>query len=452
MGQRKSIDCQVERLTNGPKHHLFGFHDLIISNQADTKYLCLEVDTINRPPLPKELFGVGYVENGEYVKVGETTALNYPQGARQQWVADTNCFTVNNRFGNVWGTDLYDASTNKLVDRLPATTHMLSHDGRFAYGLDYARLFRLGVYGYSGLPDSCAHEALPESTGITVMDMVTKEVNLLVSVKAVAACGYHDNIPVYGHHYLTHLCLSPDSKRIAFLHRFPMADGGEMTRLMTISNDGTGLRCIAKGFLSHFHWKDNKTLYIFGRSNSSVEGIRNLPIMNTPFMKFSLGLAKNIIRLFVGKGQSIVANANSFMIVTDSDNPTITPFAKDIIPLDGHPMTCPINNNICSLDTYPNSEGIRDLMLYNFEHDLRIDIGHFRMLDEKPDMSLINLYFSGVDLKIVESISKESLSFTRSGLHCDLHPRWNSKGDKVVFDSIHEGTRQVYAAHVKDII
>ena len=109
MGQINIARCHIERLTNGPKHHLFGFHDLLISNKADSKYLSLEVDTINRPPLPGELFGVGYVEDGVFKKVGETTALNYPQGARQQWVSDTNYFTVNNRVGDVWGADLYDA-------------------------------------------------------------------------------------------------------------------------------------------------------------------------------------------------------------------------------------------------------------------------------------------------------------------------------------------------------
>ena len=150
MGEVKTIECKVERLTNGPKHHLFGFHDLLISNKADTKYLCLEVDTINRPPLPGELFGVGYVENGLFVKVGETTALNYPQGARQQWIADTNLFTVNNRVGDKWAADLYDADTNSLVEHLPATVHMLTKDGRYAFGLDYARLHRLGGYGYIG--------------------------------------------------------------------------------------------------------------------------------------------------------------------------------------------------------------------------------------------------------------------------------------------------------------
>lgn len=79
-------EITTERVTNGPKHHLFGFHDLLISNKAGNKYLCLEVDIINRPPLPDEKYGVGYVENGQFVKVGDTTALNYPQGARRQWV------------------------------------------------------------------------------------------------------------------------------------------------------------------------------------------------------------------------------------------------------------------------------------------------------------------------------------------------------------------------------
>lgn len=451
MGQQKTINCPVERLTNGPKHHLFGFHDLIVSNPADDKYLCLEVDTINRPPLAGETFGVGYAKDGLFVKLGETTALNYPQGARQQWMPGSERFTVNNRVGNLWGTDLYDASDGKKIASFPATTHMLSKDGRFAYGLDYARLFRLGVYGYSGLADASADEMTPEKSGITVMDMQSGEVKMLVSVKEVANFGY-DKVPLYGDHYLTHLCVSPDSKRIAFLHRFPMADGGEMTRLMTIGADGSGLRCLCRGFLSHFDWKDSNTLYIFGRPNSSVEGLRNSPLMNNPLMKFALGCAKDVVRLFIGKGKSIVANANSFHLVVDSDNPEITAFAKDIIPVDGHPMTCPADSNLCSLDTYPDGEKCRDLFIYDFKQDLRINLGRFRMSDEQPDMSLVNDYFNGVDASIVKRISSKSLSFTRSGLHCDLHPRWNSKGNRIVFDSIHEGSRQMYCVDVHGLV
>ena len=67
-------------------------------------------------------------------------------------------------------------------------------------------------------------------------------------------------------------------------------------------------------------------------------------------------------------------------------------------------------------------------------------------------MSLLNKYFNGVDPKILNSISPEELSFTRSGLHCDLHPRWTADGKRAVFDSIHEGTRQIYAVNVAALI
>lgn len=447
MGQQKTIECKVERLTSGPTHHLFGFHDLIISNKSDDKYLCLEVDIINRPPMPGELFGVGYVKDGEFIKLGETTALNYPQGARQQWVADTELFTVNNRIGDAWGTDLYDAAVGKLLDRFPSATHMLSKDGKLAYGLDYARLYRLGGYGYSGITDIYAGENLPTKAGITVMDMQTKDVKLLVSVKQVAECG-SDKVITSTPHYLTHLCLNPSSTRLAFLHRYTLPDGGGMTRLMTVGVDGSNLRCIAQGFLSHFDWKNDEHIYIFGRAGSSIDALRSNPLLSNPIIAFSLKYAKKAVKLILNK--KISGLGKSFIMITDADNPVIVPYATDIIQEDGHPMTNPLVRSWCVSDTYPNDEGIRTLMLYNFDDCLRLDLGTFRMLDEKPDQSLIVEYFKGVDSIALGNI--DELSFTRNGLHCDLHPRWNSKGDKVVFDSIHEGTRQVYCVDVKELI
>lgn len=443
---------KIERLTSGPKHHLFGFHDLLITNGKGDKYLSLEADVINRPPLPGELFGVGYVKDGQYIKVGETTALNYPQGARQQWMADTELFTVNNRVNDVWGTDLYDASTNKLVDRFEATSHMLSKDGRYAYGLDYARMFRLGGYGYSGIADKGASVATPTDSGITKMDMKTKKVELLVSVSQVAECGGASK--GVSHHYLTHLCLNPSCTRVAFLHRYFMADGGLMTRLMTIGADGTGLRCLAQGFLSHFDWKDDTTIYIFGRANSSLDALRNNPLLSNPLMAGPMKVAKKVAKFVLRRGNG-GGNANAgkyFMMIADAEQPTITPFAQGLIMEDGHPMTNPINANWCVNDTYPDKEGIRTLMLYNFVANERIDLGKFKMLMDKPDMTLCNQYFKGVDPKILSSISQEDLAFTRSGLHCDLHPRWSRDGQQAVFDSIHEGTRQIYIAQVGNLI
>ena len=446
------MNIEIQRLTNGPKHHLFGFHDLLITNHAGDKLLSLEVDTINRPPLPGELFGVGYVKDGHFVKVGDTTALNYPQGARQQWVADTELFTVNNRVGDIWGSDLYDASTNQLVDRFEATTHMLSKDGKYAYGLDYARLTRLGGYGYTGLEDKCASEATPSKTGITKMDMQTKKVELLVSVRQVAECGGASS--GVSHHYLTHLCLNPSCTRVAFLHRYFMVDGGLMTRLMTIGTDGSELRCLAQGFLSHFDWKDDNTIYIFGRANSSLDALRNNPLLSNRLMAGPMKVAKKVAKFILRRGTS-GGNVNAgkyFMFITDSGQPKISPFAQGLITEDGHPMTNPICRDWCINDTYPDAEGIRTLMLYQFSTNQRLDLGTFKRLFEVPDMALKDTYFAGVDDKILNSISAEELAFTRSGLHCDLHPRWTRDGKTAVFDSIHEGSRQIYAVNVENLI
>lgn len=450
MGEINTIGCKVERLTNGPKHHLFGFHDLLISNKAETKYLCLEVDTMNRPPLPNEKFGVGYVENGQFVKVGETTALNYPQGARQQWVGETNLFTVNNRIGDKWAADLYDADTNTLVEHLPATVHMLTKDGRYALGLDYARLHRLGGYGYTGIVDKGGKDPFPSDSGITIMDMKTKEVKLLVSVKQVAECGT-SNMSGKAHHYLTHLCVNPSGTRVAFLHRYFMPDGGLMTRLMTIGLDGTDLRCLGQGFLSHYDWKDDNHIYIFGRVGSSVDAMRNNPIMSNPLVKYALRFAKKMVKMVIGKNKGIVGGM-SFLMIEDSPEATATAFAKDIIPTDGHPMTHPQNRDWSICDNYPDAEGYRDLFLYNFLEDTRINLGRFKRLFDNPDMTLKDQFFMGIDRNILKTVSEEQIAFSRSGLHCDLHPRWSADGKWAVFDSIHEGSRQIYRIDTSAIV
>ena len=142
----------------------------------------------------------------------------------------------------------------------------------------------------------------------------------------------------------------------------------------------------------------------------------------------------------------------SFLMIEDSEAATSLPFAKDIIPTDGHPMTNPQNRDWCICDNYPNSDGYRDLFLYDFNNDLRVDLGCFRRIFDLPDMTMKNEYFAGVDAKILKSISEEDLAFTRSGLHCDLHPRWSSDGQWAVFDSIHEGTRQIYRANLLQIL
>ena len=437
------MDKLILRATNGPKHHFFGFHDLIAFNKTGEKLLSLEVDIINRPPLAGEKFGVGYCfwEEQRFIKIGETTAMNYPQGARQQWLSNHE-FIVNNKVGNKWGADIYDVDLGVKVSSISYPAHCVTKDGKYAYGINYARLFRLGGYGYIGLDDDTKNEVTPNKDGIFVTDISRNQTQLLISIADVASIDSNRGSNNGFHHYVTHLCLSPDNKRLAFLHRFFLADGGIRTRLMTIGVDGKNCRCLASGFLSHFDWKDNHSIFIWGKDGGSMDNLRSNPLLSNRYLQPMLGTAKFLAKIILSKKS---VNAKHFLMVQDSSSKCITPFAIGIIEEDGHPMCCPIDRNLMVCDTYPNQKTKeRTLFFYSFSDNKRTDVGTFFMGSDSVDSALCDDYLNGIDSKIKSMVSSELLSFTRSGLHCDLHPRWDANGKMVAFDSIHEGTRQVY--------
>ena len=432
----------------GPKHHFFGFHDLVAFNKSDDKLLSLEVDVINRPPLPNEYARVGYINlyNHDFVALGTTNAFNYPQGARQQWISD-DLFIVNNQVGDNWGADVYDVSLRRKVDSFESTCHALSKDGKKAFGLNYSRLHRLGGYGYVGIEDFSANDNMPSNDGIFVTDLIDKETKLLISIKDVASCSENINQVNGCLHYLTHISVCPNNQRLAFLHRFILPDGGLRTRLMTIGVNGDGLRCLAEGFLSHFDWKDEETLFIYGRLNTSVDKLRTSTFLrNTVLSKFARD-AKCLLKPFLRKA---ISNNMSFLLVKDKLDGEIRKVAEGIITSDGHPMFCPTNNDLIICDTYPDKEKCRDLFLYDFKLNKRTGLDRFRMSDEQVDKSMSAKHLSGIDSKVLNVVASPDLfSFTRSGLHCDLHPRWNFLGTKVAFDSIHQGTRQIYICEIE---
>lgn len=433
----------VINITIGPKHHLFGFHDLIASNKSGEKILSLEADIINRPPLPNEKFGVGYTlwQEQRFVRVGETVAMNYPQGSRQQWL-DNSTFIVNNRVGDHWGADIYDVDNAKKIASIDSTAHCVTKDGRWAFGINYSRLHRLGGYGYIGIDDPTKNQEVPADDGIWMTDIHSNKTHLLVSIADIANVDKLTSAFTGFHHYITHLVLSPDNKRIAFLHRFFLPDGGIRTRLMTIGVDGEDCRCLAHGFLSHFDWKDNENIYIWGRSGSSVDALRSNAIFSNPIIKPMLGAIKGVARQMLRRNTEMQM---SFLMCKDQEDAPVSPIAKGIITCDGHPMTCPTDRNICICDTYPQKDKHRDLFFYDFAKNERQNVGRFFMGNQSPDTALFAEYTKGVDHKILSIMSHKLFSFTRSGLHCDLHPRWNADGTMAIFDSIHEGTRQIYA-------
>lgn len=454
----------VKALTHGPAHHFFGFHDLVEWNAKGDLLLGLEVHDISHPPLPGQTALSGVIEpgTGTFAPVHRTQTFNYPQGARQQWLGESDHFLTNDR--DVAGNcvcRISDARERHVIGTLPFPVHCHEAKSGAAFFMNYDRVYRTGGYGYIGGRDVHAGEDIPAGCGVFKGDVRTGEYALLTSMTEIALCGESQMVRTGYPHYVTHLVLNPAGTRLAFLHRYRVPDGGEITRLMTVGADGGALRCLAKGFLSHFDWLDDQSLMIWGQDSRTLCRFRERRWLGWPGVAAGVGLAKRALRAVRtwrgGRADGRGTKANSshaFLRITDTYPPVVVPMALGILTEDGHPMVNPRDRRFLVNDTYPGEDKTRTLMLYRIDTGDRWDIGHYRMLDARPDLVTFDTeaVVREIDRRVLRKFQRDQMFFTRSGFHCDLHPRWNADGRWVAFDSIHDGTRQIYVANCSEII
>lgn len=105
--------------------------------------------------------------------------------------------------------------TKKLAS-IDSTAHVVTSDSKYALGINYSRLHRLGGYGYIGIDDFGKEEEAPSDDGIYITNITQNMTRLLVSIREVSECNSESSAHNGFHHYLTHLVLSPDNKRVAF--------------------------------------------------------------------------------------------------------------------------------------------------------------------------------------------------------------------------------------------
>ena len=109
-----------------------------------------------------------------------------------------------------------------------------------------------------------------------------------------------------------------------------------------------------------------------------------------------------------------------FVKFTDSKY-DFTPYAKESLPSDGHAS---FSNDLRFLlydSNVPGERGLKELAMFDTKSVRKIPLGYFRH---------DNIY--------------------NGDIRCDLHPRFNSDCSLVTFDSVHEGTRQIYLADVSE--
>jgi hypothetical protein len=412
---------------------------------ASASIAWLESDVYDRPPV-KHDYARLMIRNLDGVtrQIAETDCWNFPQGARQQWVGTSDDIVINVRDGN----HCYASKINSLsgqITKLAKPLYALLADQGVGLGLNFGRIQRLGGYGYAGLDDQTSNESAPEYDGIWQVPLNGGSPSLLLSLANVASFK-RNNTDQVGHHYLTHILPSPSEQCIAFLHRFWLPDGGIHTRLLSFDLVSHQLHLWAEGYLSHFDWRDDDTLVIWGRSNQGLGKARQSAGLIGRIPRPLLHLAKGVLRPILGKSGSLRCN---YLILRRSSK-DIDIMAPTSLTMDGHPSFLPSNRDWMLSDTYPDKDAYRELFLMNWLTREKLPITRLKNDVKRVDMTRMSEAIEGIDKIAMANFKPKIFAFNRSGLYCDFHPRWKRDGTNVSFDANFEGSRHIYSVQIPD--
>ncbi len=390
--QRETSEARppVRAITNGPKHHWFGYYDKLEFDPASRRVLGMQVDFEHRSPEPDDEIRIGMVdiEDGDkWTDLGSSTAWCWQQGCMLQWVPGSDSEVIwNDRENGAYVSRILNVDSGAMAT-IPLPVYALGPDGSWAVSTDFRRLndTRPG-YGYVGIPDPNSDVLAPEDVGIWKVDLATGERDLLISVAQAAAIPNPHSETEGMKHYFNHLLVSPDGSRLIFLHRWrnPHGSGGFGTRMFTIGGDGSDPYVLDPyGKTSHFIWRDPEHVLAWAWHPS---------------------------------------HGDKFYLFRDQSEETEV-VAPEVMPLNGHCTYLPGNEWVLN-DTYPDENRVQHPYLYEVASGRRVPLGHFHSPPE----------YAGE-------------------WRCDNHPRFSPDGKKVVIDSPHgESGRQLHLIDISEIV
>jgi hypothetical protein len=258
-------------------HYFFAYYDMRATGETG-RHLCHRVKFFDRIPTAEDVAEIGYLEDGKFVRIAETTAWNFQQGAMLQYhpyLENTVYYNVceNGRFMTV--THNFVTGEKQYTDR---ATACVSPDGKWGLAVNFGRIFAFRPgYGYAGFVDEGAEIAAPADDGVFLVNMETGKSELIASYERIAPmCGLEVGKKVL----VNHITFSPNSDRYVMLFRsFPEPVNGKMewkTSLITGDRAGNLHVVLPAGMFSHYDWKNDEELLIY----CAVEGKKGMYLVN----------------------------------------------------------------------------------------------------------------------------------------------------------------------------
>ncbi|MBT4073705.1 MAG: hypothetical protein HOE75_08500 [Chloroflexi bacterium] len=329
----------IRPLTHGPSHHYFGYYDKSPWNADGSLLLAHELESTDRAPAMGVMAKIGIIDavTGKFSPVSETATWNLQQGSMLQWLPPTFDNTlIHNAFENGRYVSVLMSSNGDRLATFDQPIYCVAPDGKSALTLDFSRLHRLRPgYGYINLPDATKNDIGPKFSGISQLDLVSGQSQLLVSIDFLK--NLIGSTSPETDHWVNHLEFNPSGDRFMFVLRW--TDGARrLSRLIVCNADGGQPIIVADdGIVSHSAWKsDSEILSWSGQADTGIH-----------YHVFD-----------INSGES-------------------TTFAPSQLLRDGHPSYSPDGGYVLT-DTYPDRSRMQSLFLADSSGSELRKLGAFR--------------------------------------------------------------------------
>jgi hypothetical protein len=332
---RFKSDFKIIPVISDDKHEsFFGYYDKSPVNSTGRYIVFHETGGIisNKAPDPKKPVNIMLFDskNNNYRKIAETSAYNWQQGSKLQWLNE-NKFIFNDFDGSNYISKIYNIENLSFnILNLPVYD---CYKDEFALSLNFTRLNSLDThYGYKNISSADLDDL--KNDGIFLIDLKTGESKLIVSLEKVIALHKREG-QKSAQHCFNHIMIDPDGNNFIFIHRWYQA-GRRFDSLILSNIEGTELKVLAdQDFVSHCCWYDHGTVIGYFRHDS---------------------FGNSYYRISIKTGQ------------TDLLSHKLKTFG------DGHPS---FFGNKMIFDSYPDRSRMQHLYIYDVEKDAIAELGTF---------------------------------------------------------------------------
>ena len=251
---------EITRIAYKEKESFFGYYDKSPINLTN-EYIIFHSSNISTDKLPSQNIPVDIVlfdlKNNTYELIDKSYSYNWQQGSRLMWI-DKYKFIYNNFENGEYVSKIYNIKT-KSFKIINFPIYDVYND--FAISLNFERLdITRGDYAYKNKNLNINWKD-NKNDGLYYVNLKNNEVKLILSLQDVIDFNYKDSMKNAKHKF-NHIMISPDGKKVMFMHRWFLENGRRFDTLFVSNVDGSGLKVVAdKGMVSHCYWYNNNNIF-----------------------------------------------------------------------------------------------------------------------------------------------------------------------------------------------